>query len=694
MTYSVGNSEVANYANTSSGQVTNVAADNGLGGAGVATNVVDRVALSFVVSTNIQFLTVDVTSLDDYVAGITDVTITVNPNVYVYGTYPTQQFPIPGFNLPTAEVTVPDASMQIIGGAAGDTIKLVNNGNIVGFGGDGGCVQRFVQCGGTGITTMQDSNALSGNAALSLITPGISVTIENNGYIAGGGGGGGKGTGFSSGAYSLTPGGGGGAGGGISGVIPSPGGIVTRAVPPNAGNNGIFADQSYTPCGSCCTLAVGFHSGGGGGFVLPGTGGVAISGVQVSGIGGGAGGSGAALASSTKAWDNNGGGANNPAPTYTLYSSTTQGGGGGGWGAAGAAGYTEFSVFQVGAAGGNSIVTNGNAYTMLGDGNTRLYGTVNTATTSVVYTFPATVETGTTLDLAAIPGYTTGTNVVLMVPSSVRLASNDTSTPGLTITKSGSSNDPSSVRVVLNGAILGAGGAGGSETITAPNASMNAGVALTLPNIGAPGVTWIIDNTNGYIAGGGGGGGRGQNNASLGSATIVTYGGGGAGLTGSSGVVGNAAYNAGLASGVASGTNGTNVVVGSVTYSSGGSGGTILPGTLTSNIGPFLSGVIYPGLGGTAGGAGALSVTVASSPSVSNRGGGFNISGGAASTVEIGSGCAGGGGGGWGRNGGNGRRSNTTVSVGGTGGVTIKYQNTNTKLYVVNLTNLAGFIAP
>ena len=33
MTYSVGNSEVANYANTSSGQVTNVAADNGLGGA-------------------------------------------------------------------------------------------------------------------------------------------------------------------------------------------------------------------------------------------------------------------------------------------------------------------------------------------------------------------------------------------------------------------------------------------------------------------------------------------------------------------------------------------------------------------------------------------------------------------------------------------------------------------------------------
>ncbi len=83
MTYSVGNSEVANYANTSSGKVTNVVADDGLGGAGVVTDVTDRVALSFVVATNIQFLTIDVTSLDDYVAGMTDVTITVNAGVYV-----------------------------------------------------------------------------------------------------------------------------------------------------------------------------------------------------------------------------------------------------------------------------------------------------------------------------------------------------------------------------------------------------------------------------------------------------------------------------------------------------------------------------------------------------------------------------------------------------------------------------------
>jgi hypothetical protein len=695
MTYSVGNSEVANYANTSSGKVTNVVADDGVGGSGEAVNVVDRVQLSFVVATTIQFLTIDVTSLAGYVAGMTDVTVTVNAGVYVYGTPPTQQFPIPGFPNPTVRVTVPDASMQIIGGAEGDTIKLVNNGNIVGFGGDGGGVQRFVQCGCSGVLSVQDSDSLPGNAALSLITPGISVTIENNGYIAGGGGGGGKGSLLGSGVYTHTPGGGGGAGGGISGVIPTPGsGVgVSRAVPPNAGNNGVFTEEYYSPCGSCCTFALGFFSGGGGGFVLPGTGGVTINNsAQVFGRGGGAGGSGAVAASSINAWDNNGGGANNAAPTYTLYSSTQQGGGGGGWGASGAAGYSNLTLNQLGATGGNSIVTNGNAYTLTGSG--QVYGSVNTATTSVVYTIPTSVETGTTLDLASIPGYTTGTNVVLIVPASVRLTSNSNATPALDITKSGTSNDPSSVRVVLNGAILGAGGDGGSETITAPNTSMNGGDALRLPNIGAPGVTWIIDNTNGDIAGGGGGGGRGQNNASLGSATAVTYGGGGAGLNGSSGVSGNAAYNAGVASGVASGTNGTNVVVGSVTYSSGGSGGTILPGTQTDNIGPFLNGVRYPGKGGTAGGSGALTISVASTPSVNNAGGGFQQGGGQASfTQMLGSGCAGGGGGGWGGAGGSGIRSNTTVSVGGIAGRAVAIQNSNTKVYVVNPTNLAGTIA-
>jgi len=276
-----------------------------------------------------------------------------------------------------------------------------------------------------------------------------------------------------------------------------------------------------------------------------------------------------------------------------------------------------------------------------------------------------------------------------MVPSSVRLASNNTSTPGLTITKSGSSNDPSSVRVVLNGAILGAGGVGGSETI-ASMSNMNGGDALRLPNIGAPGVPWVIDNANGYLAAGGGGGGRGQNNAVLGSATAVTYGGGGAGLNGSSGVVGNAAYNAGVASGVASGTNGTNVVVGSVTYSSGGSGGTILPGTETENIGPFLVGVRYPGRGGTAGGSGALTVTIGSSPAVSNSGGGFHQGGGQASFPQIGSGCAGGGGGGWGGAGGDGRRANTLVGVGGIAGRAVAIQNSNTKVYIVSIARLAG----
>jgi hypothetical protein len=672
MTYSVGNSEVANYANTSSGKVTNVVADDGLGGAGVVTDVTDRVALNFVVSTNIQFLTVDVTSLAGYVAGITDVTVTVNPNVYVYGTLPTQQYPDPGGSAEIVPITTPDASMQIIGGAEGDTIKLVNNGNIVGFGGDGGGVQKFVQCGCN--YYILNKSATQGNAALSLITPGISVTIENNGYIAGGGGGGGKGSIIFSGQYTLTPGGGGGAGGGISGVVPSPGSgtSISRAVPPNAGNNGVFTDQVYFPCGGCCPLALGFRSGGGGGFVLPGTGGVAISGIQVSGIGGGAGGSGAAVASSTTAWDNNGGGANNAAPTYTLYSSTQQGGGGGGWGASGAAGYSSLTLNQVGAVGGNSIVTNGNAYTLTGSG--QLYGTVNTATTSVVYTFPTTVETGTTLDLASIPGYTTGTNVVLIVPASVRLTSNSNATPGLTITKSGTSNNPSSVRVVLNGAILGAGGTGGSE-VSGPTAG---GVALLLSTTS---LTYIIDNTNGYLAAGGGGGGR---SANIGN-TIYPYGGGGAGLGGSSGSLSSVAYNAGVASGVSAGTNGT-VVSGGTTYASGGSGGTILPGVSTSNTGTFTA-ATYAGLGGQAGGSGAFTTTITIT-SPTNYGGAYKEFGGNYTTSNT---PAGGGGGGWGGSGGSGRRGITTVQSGATSGRALKIPQVNT-IYVLNQTNYAGTV--
>jgi hypothetical protein len=669
MTYSVGKSGVTDYANTSSGKVTNVVADDGLGGAGVVTDVTDRVALNFVVDTNIQFLTIDVTSLDDYVAGKSDVTITVNPNVYVYGTPPLQQYP--AYPVTPVSISTPDASMQIIGGSVGDTIKLVNNGNIVGFGGDGGGVFSFEPgCSGCFSTVLTSPG--KGNAALSFITPGISLAIENNGYIAGGGGGGG-----SSNLFFYTPsvpGGGGGAGGGISGVVGLPfnssGGSTptVRAVPPNAGNNGVNA---YVLFGCCSSIIA--RGGGGGGFVLPGTGGTYDIDLDIFG-GGGAGGSGAGVSNFLVSYQNNGGSANNAAPTYTRYDETNQGGGGGGWGASGAAGYENFSLIQVGAAGGNSIITNGNAYTLTGSGT--LYGSVDTAIRSVVYTFPTTVYSGTQFDIASISGYAALTNVVLIVPANVRLASNDNLSPGLDIFKSGVSNNPTSIKLIVNGAILGAGGRGGSNTTVA----IAGGDAILLS---VTGPTYIIDNTNGYVASGGGGGGR-----SVTTGTVRNlYGGGGAGYGGSSGASGNFAYNVGVASGVSVGNNGTVVVDGATTYASGGSGGTILPGTITNN--PTLPAVgTYAGLGGQAGGSGAFHVLTAGINSPGNYGGAYKLIGGSAASNSI---TQAGGGGGWGANGGSGRRGANLVQSGAVAGNAVKL-SFGSSVYITSTANIAGTI--
>jgi hypothetical protein len=628
----------------------------------VATNVVDRVALNFVVATSMQFLTVDVTSVAGYVAGSSDITITVNSSVFVYGYQPTKAFP--SIQQPVTPFPLV-ASMQIIGGAAGDTIKLVNNGNIIGGGGDGaGVIEWFGCCCCPGAApTAFLTNPAKGNAALSFITPGISLTIENNGAIAGGGGGGGIGS-----FGGNIPGGGGGAGGGISGLIGTNGNSAVRAIPPNGGNNG---NTVQTPYG--CGQSIYAIYGGGGGFVLSGAGGtVSGPGLNNFGLGGGAGGGGSSTSSTAVSTDNNGGSVNNPAPTYTLTSTIQQGGGGGGWGAAGAAGYAGTSLIQAGAPGGNSIVTNGNAYTLTGSG--LLYGTVDTTIRSAVITYPTSNYAGTTLEMNTIPGFINGMNIVVIVPANVILASTSTAVGALTFTNLGTATQPSSVRVVINGYILAAGGRGASES----NSAENGGAAIQLPSNVAP--YYIIDNTNGYIAGGGGGGGRSLN----GTSTITLYGGGGAGFGGSSGRVGNVAYNAGVSSGFSSGTNGQIAVSGN-TFISGGSGGTILPGTRTTN--PTSTTGNYVGLGGQNGGAGAYMVT-SGTQAMGNYGGATLENGGNNQNLNT---NAAGGGGGWGAQGGLSYRATIGLQSGGSPGRAVKI-SVSAFIYVTNSNNIIGTV--
>ena len=135
----------------------------------------NRVALSYVFSSNTTDSTITASSLPGYIAGKTDLTISVNSGVYVYST------------------NTANAGLTITGASSGDTIALVNNGYIMGKGGDGAPHNVYGH-----------PNGYDGGPAISISK---SISLTNNSYIGGGGGGGGCNVG------------GGGAGGGNGGYL-------------------------------------------------------------------------------------------------------------------------------------------------------------------------------------------------------------------------------------------------------------------------------------------------------------------------------------------------------------------------------------------------------------------------------------------------------------------------------------------
>jgi hypothetical protein len=278
-------------------------------------NAVNRIVLNYIFSSNTQQATINPTSLPGYVAGITDVVITVNPGIYVWS----DSTSVPGLTIGSAN--------------SGDTITLVNNGYIIGK-------------GGNGPEAYENRVGNNGGPALTI---NYSVTINNtnsSAYIAGGGG--------SGGVYYNAPtqaGAGGGAGGGNGSIVGTPGITLGGAggAPGFAGSNGSSVNSGAQ------------NTGGGGGRILPGVGGVGIRYVNVAGFiatmygrGGGAGASGALGGSSTVAI----------------------GGGGGGWGASGAPSYSRFGVptnispGDGGSANNNAIAANGGTITLRTAGGT------------------------------------------------------------------------------------------------------------------------------------------------------------------------------------------------------------------------------------------------------------------------------------------------------------------------------------
>lgn len=235
-------------------------------------------------------------------------TITLNSNIYAWSN-----------NVSTPAMT--------INGSWPGGVTLINNGFIIGRGGNGGQ--------GVPATTPQ-----GGGTAISL---GVNVTITNNSTIAGGGGGGGGnagggGGGAGGGQGAVGRGATGGTGGGL-GQAGSSGGATPVTAKSGSGGGaggggggfGFYAYPSPRAFGG---------GGGGGGRILPGSGGAGGA-SGAGGAGGGAGGAGGSASS--------GGSIGN----------SSAGGGGGGWGAAGGTTQGGTSPTRDGAAGGRCVHLNG-----------------------------------------------------------------------------------------------------------------------------------------------------------------------------------------------------------------------------------------------------------------------------------------------------------------------------------------------
>lgn len=99
-----------------------------------------------------------------YFSGISDITLTINSGIYL------------------GSDSTDSPALTISGFSVGDNIKIINNGNILGYGGKGGDGIDL------GTIPSSDNNGKNGGDAILLRFPVLSIV--NNGIIGGGGGGG------------------------------------------------------------------------------------------------------------------------------------------------------------------------------------------------------------------------------------------------------------------------------------------------------------------------------------------------------------------------------------------------------------------------------------------------------------------------------------------------------------------------
>jgi hypothetical protein len=280
-------------------------------------NLTKRYTVTYVIAANVDRKSIVIgttaPSTGTYVAGLSDITITVNSGVYVYST------------------TTATPALTTSGGTTGDVVTLVNNGFIMGCGGVG--------AGWNGLTG--NSTYLASGGGGVAISVGYNMSITNNAYIGGGGGGGGAAVNGTT--IAGFGGGGGGAGGGPGGNASNGSASATGGTAGGLGG-----------AGSNGTVASACAGGGGGGRIFAVAGGAAVSGTS-------------ATAANTLAGNGAGGGGGGSMLSYTNRGAGA--GGGGGWGAAGGAGiwnstagsgtltYTSGSGGASGVVGGTATIT-------------------------------------------------------------------------------------------------------------------------------------------------------------------------------------------------------------------------------------------------------------------------------------------------------------------------------------------------
>lgn len=290
-----------------------------------------RAIVSRVISAHSQNLTINLNTLPGYQAGKSDITITVDPGIYVWSDNA-------------------NPALTITGGTTGDTLKLVNSGFIMGKGGNGQAYNA----------SSYDRPATVGNPAMSIS---MNIVIDTqNGYIGGGGGGG---------AGWMC--GGGGAGGGWGGQYD---GYSSAGAPGAIGQPGGNGVGDFGP-------------GGGGGRIFPGVGGArqaTTTMMSIVGLGGQSGGGGGInyLCGLSPGGGGGGWGAKGGDAIYTLdYTSTgfvMYSGKGGDANNNGEnssiVGGTQYAVNYIGAPGGKAIITNGRGVTYVGSSASRVFGIV------------------------------------------------------------------------------------------------------------------------------------------------------------------------------------------------------------------------------------------------------------------------------------------------------------------------------